>query len=153
MTIGDICKRDVVFVNRDVTVHAACRLMRHYQVGSLVVVDEVNEADGKRVPVGIVTDRDIVVEVDAMDLDAKVMTAGDIMSPNLVTALESLSLTDTIELMRTWGIRRMPVVDEDNRLVGIVTMDDLLAVLAQALSGIAGVVSGEPVRATRVHTK
>ena len=153
MTIGDICRREVVFVNRDVTIHAACRLMRHYQVGSLVVVDEVNEADGKRVPVGIVTDRDIVVEVDAMDLDAKVMTAGDIMSPNLVTALESLSLTDTIELMRTRGIRCMPVVDEDNRLVGIVTMDDLLAVLARALSGIAGVVSGEPVRATRVHTK
>ena len=153
MTIGDICRREVVFVNRDVTIHAACRLMRHYHVGSLVVVDEVNDADGKRVPVGIVTDRDIVVEVDAMDLDAKVMTAGDIMSPHLVTAPESLSISATIELMRTRGIRRLPVVDEDNRLVGIVSMDDLLAVLARALSGIAGVVSREPVRETRVHTK
>ena len=154
MTIGDICNREVIFVNRDVTVHAACKLMRHYHVGSLVVVDEVNGAgavDDRRVPVGILTDRDIVVEVNAMDLESKVITAGDIMSPELVTAPESLGLSEAIELMRFRGIRRLPIVNEENRLVGIVTIDDLLAVLAEELSGIAHVVSREPVREGRLR--
>lgn len=154
MTIGDICNREVVFVSRDVTVHAACKLMRHYHVGSLVVVDEAGEvgsSHGRRVPVGIVTDRDIVVEVDAMSLDAKVITAGDIMSQDLVTAPESLGLQETIELMRFRGVRRLPVVNTENRLVGIVTIDDILAVLAEELSGIAHVVSREHLREGRVR--
>jgi CBS domain-containing protein len=151
MTLADVCKREVVFVNREVTVHAACKLMRHYRVGSLVVVDEaadeiakVGGDDRQRVPVGIVTDRDIVVEVYALELDPKVMTAGDIMSPDLVTVPESLAVADTIEVMRAGGVRRLPVVNEENRLVGIVTIDDLLAVLAAQLSGIAHVVSRDP---------
>lgn len=141
MTIGDVCNREVVFVNRDVTVHASCKLMRHYHVGSLVVVDEVDEAGGLRVPAGVLTDRDIVIEVMAMDLDPKVITAGDIMAPDLVTAPESMELVEAIELMRRSGIRRLPIVNADNRLVGIVTIDDLLEVLAKELSGIARVVS------------
>ena len=148
MSIGAVCNKEVVFVNRDVTVYAACKLMRHYHVGSLVVVDEVS---GKRVPVGVVTDRDIVVEVIAMDLDAKVMTAGDIMSPDLVIAPESMGVSEAIELMRFRGIRRLPVVDDDGRLTGIVSIDDLLSVLAEELSDIAHVVSREPLREGRAR--
>ena len=154
MVVGDICNREVVFVNRDVTVHAASKLMRHYHVGSLVVVDEVSGAGGgggKRMPVGILTDRDIVVEINAMDLDAKVMTAGDIMSFDLVTAQESMGLSESIELMRFRGIRRLPIVNDENRLVGIVTIDDLLAVLAEEFSGIARVVSRESMREGRAR--
>jgi CBS domain-containing protein len=138
MAIGEICNREVVYVNRDVTVHAACKLMRHYHVGSLVVVDETG---GKRVPVGILTDRDIVVEIDAMDLDSKVITAGDIMSPDLVTVAENQGVLETIEVMRLKCVRRMPIVDTENRLIGIVTIDDLLEVLAEALTDIAHIVS------------
>jgi CBS domain-containing protein len=138
MAIGEICNREVIYVNRDVTVHAACRLMRHYHVGSLVVVDEV---DGKRLPVGILTDRDIVVEINAMDLDPKVITAGDIMSQELVLVPEDQGVLETIEIMRVKGVRRMPIVDSDNRLVGIVTIDDLLEVLAEELTDIAHIVS------------
>lgn len=139
-TIGEICNREVVYVNRDVTVHAACKLMRHYHVGSLVVVDE---GEGRRTPVGIVTDRDVVVEVDAMDLDPKVITAGDIMSPDLLTVAETESVLKTIEVMRFKGVRRVPVVDGDNRLMGIVTIDDLLEVLAEELTNIAHIVARE----------
>ena len=138
--IGEICNREVVYVNRDVTVHAACKLMRHYHVGSLVVVDEV---DGKRTPAGVVTDRDVVVEVEAMELDAKVITAGDIMSQDLVTVDEEEGLLKTIEIMRFKGVRRVPVVDKENRLIGIVTIDDLLEVLAEELSNIAHIVARE----------
>jgi CBS domain-containing protein len=140
MGIGEICNREVVYVNRDVTVNAACKLMRQYHVGSLVVVDEVA---GKRVPVGILTDRDVVVEIDAMDLDAKVITAGDIMSSELVTVPESQGVLETIEIMRAKGVRRVPIVDGESRLVGIVTIDDLLEVLAEELSDIARIVSRE----------
>ena len=140
MGIGDICNREVVYVNRDVTVNAACKLMRHYRVGSLVVVDDV---DAQRVPVGILTDRDVVVEIDAMDLDAKVITAGDIMSSALVTVQENHGVLETIEIMRFKGVRRMPVVNAEGRLVGIVTIDDLLAVLAEELTDIARIVSRE----------
>ncbi len=140
MSIGEICNREVVYINRDVTVNAACKLMRHYHTGSLVVVDEVG---GKRVPVGILTDRDVVVEIDAMDLDAKVITAGDIMSSQLVTVAESHGVMETIELMRFKAVRRMPVVDTDGRLIGIVTIDDLLEVLAEELTGIARIVARE----------
>ena len=140
MGIGDICNREVVYVNRDVTVNAACKLMRHYHVGSLVVVDDVN---AQRVPVGILTDRDVVVEIDAMDLDAKVITAGDIMSSALVTVQENHGVLETIEIMRFKGVRRMPVVNAEGRLVGIVTIDDLLTVLAEELTDIARIVSRE----------
>ncbi len=140
MTIGEICNREVVYVSRDVAVNAACKLMRHYHVGSLVVVDE---SDGKRVPVGILTDRDVVVEIDAMDLDAKVITVGDIMSPELTTVTESMGVHETVEIMRFKGVRRLPIVDAENRLVGIVTIDDLLEVLAEELTGIARIVARE----------
>jgi CBS domain-containing protein len=148
MPIGDICNREVVYVQREVVVHAACKLMRHYHVGSLVVVDEFG---GKRTPVGIVTDRDIVVEVDAMELDPKAITVGDIMSSDLVTVTENHGLLETIELMRHRGVRRMPVVDTNNKLVGIVTVDDLLEVLAEELSHIASIVSTEHKREQRAR--
>ena len=140
MVIGEICNREVVYVNREVTVHAACKLMRHYHVGSLVVVDEI---DGKRTPVGILTDRDIVIEIDAMDLDAKVITAGDIMSQELTTVPASQGVFETIEIMRARGVRRMPVVDTDNQLTGIITIDDLLEVLAEELTDVVHIVSRE----------
>lgn len=140
MTIGTICNRQVACVNREVTVRAACKLMRNHHVGSLVVVDV---DDGKRVPVGVVTDRDIVVEIDAMDLDAKVITVGDIMSQELVMVPESQDVLETVKIMRAKGVRRLPVVDKENLLVGIVTIDDLLEVLAEALTDIARTVSRE----------
>jgi CBS domain-containing protein len=140
MSIGEICNRNVVYVERDATVHAACKLMRQYHVGSLVVVDEI---EGKRVPVGILTDRDIIVEIHAMDLDAKVLTAGDIMSPELATVTESQGMLETIEVMRFNGVRRLPVVDGGNQLIGIVTIDDLIEVLSEELSNIARIVARE----------
>ena len=91
MTIGEICTRDTVITTRDTTVAAAAQLMRQHHVGTLVVVDQVN--GGKRVPVGIVTDRDAVVEVMATGLDPKTITVGDIMEQELVTARENEGLT------------------------------------------------------------
>ena len=117
--------------------------MRRQHVGDLVVVDEV---DGKRLPAGIVTDRDIVMEIVAMGLDASVMTVGDFMEPKLATVDENEGIYETMLYMRTEGVRRLPVVDRDGALVGIVTLDDLIELLADEMSELAKLVSSERMR-------
>jgi CBS domain-containing protein len=139
--VGEICSREVVYGTREMTVAAAAKLMRQHHVGSLVIADELN--GGKRLPVGIVTDRDLVVEVTAMDLDPKTITVGDIMGEALVTARESEGLLETMEIMRYKGVRRLPIVGRDGQLIGIVTIDDLLEVLAEQLTELARIVSRE----------
>jgi CBS domain-containing protein len=143
-SIGEICSREVVFATREMTVATAAKLMRHHHVGSLVVVEQMN--GGKRLPVGIVTDRDIVVELTAMDLDPGTITVGDIMGSELVTARESEGLLETMEIMRYKGVRRLPIVGGDGQLIGIVTIDDLLEVLAEQLTELAKVVAREQAR-------
>lgn len=143
MTIGNICNREVVFATRDTTVQAASKLMRQHHVGTVVIVDELA---GKRLPVGIVTDRDIVVEVTAVELDPKVITVGDIMAPELITAPESQGILETMEVMRFKGVRRLPIVDREGLLVGIVSIDDMLEVLAEELTDLTRIVSKEQAR-------
>ena len=110
MSIGEICSREVIVAEAEDTVLVAARLMREHHVGNVLVVEA---RDGKRVPIGIVTDRDVVVEVLALELDPGAITVGDIMVPNLVTVKESTGVSDAIECMRTRGVRRLPVVNED----------------------------------------
>ncbi len=139
-TTGEICSRDVVFVARDATVQFAAKLMRHNHVGTVVVVDEMN---GRRTPVGIVTDRDIVVEVNAVDLNPNVITVGDIMAPGLVTVHEDAGPFEAMEIMRDKGVRRLPVVDRKGCLAGIISIDDLLEVLAGEITAMTRIVGRE----------
>jgi len=148
MTIGEICNRDVVCAPREATVYDGAQLMRHRHVGTLVVVDEF---PGKRVPVGIVTDRDIVVEVSAVDLDPKTITVGDIMDQSLVTITEDAGLQDAVEAMRAKGVRRLPVVGREGELVGIVSIDDVLEVLSNELSDVTRVFAREQAHETRTR--
>lgn len=139
-TSGQICSREVVFTTRDTTVQAAAKLMRQHHVGTVVVVDDAN---GRRVPVGIVTDRDIVIEVCAVDLNPKVITVGDIMAPELLTVREGEGLLQTVEIMRYKGVRRLPVVDRDGNLTGIVSIDDLLEALTEQMTEMTRILSRE----------
>ncbi len=140
MALGEICNRVVVFGRRHETVTAAAQLMREHHVGDLVVVDE---RDGCRVPCGILTDRDIVVGIVAKRLDPDALSIGDVMGSELVIAKESDGVSETIELMRAKGVRRIPVIDAAGALVGIVTADDLLDLLAEELGGLARIVARE----------
>lgn len=146
MTIGEICTRETVIATREMTVAAAAQLMRQHHVGTLVVVDQVN--GGKRVPVGIVTDRDAVVEVMATGLDPNAITVGDIMERELVTARESEGVLETMQIMRYKGVRRLPIVSKAGELIGIVSIDDLLEVLAEELSELVKVVAREQAHET-----
>jgi len=140
MKIGEICSRIVAFATKDMSLPEAAKLMRQHHVGSLVVVQE--ESRG-RIPVGIVTDRDIVVEVLAPELDYRNMVVGEIMSSRLITARETDEMLQVLHVMRQRGIRRMPVVMESGVLAGIVTLDDLLEIVAEELDDLVDAIAGE----------
>jgi CBS domain-containing protein len=120
--------------------------MRQFHVGAVIVIDK---ADGRTVPVGIVTDRDLVVEVMATELDETVITVGDIMAPDVFTVKESTASSEAIELMRRKTIRRLPVVDESGELTGMLTLDDALQLLSEELLDLAKLVRYEQKKETR----
>ena len=131
MTIGTICNREVITVQRDATVLHAAVLMRQHHVGDVVVIEN---RKNKTVPIGIVTDRDIVVELVATELDCNVITVGDIIITKLIVVKDSAGVFEAIQLMVNKGVRRLPVVDNDGGLVGIITLDDLLLLLSKELA-------------------
>jgi len=135
MRIGEICNRSVVVCGAEASVPQLARLMREEHVGDVVVVDD---ARGERRPVGIVTDRDLVIQVLATGVDAEGVTAGDLMH-GVATVLETEAVYDAIWTMRRSGARRLPVVDGRNTLFGIVTMDDLMQFLAEELTELSRV--------------
>ena len=145
MPLSEICNREVIVVQRDDTGIEAAKLMRQHHVGDVVVVEDRGDV---RVPVGIVTDRDLVVEIMAPELDQMVITAGDIMAPELATVKENIGLFEAIQYMRAKGVRRLPVVNLSGGLVGILTLDDLLELLAEELLALAKLVAREQKKET-----
>ena len=140
MPVGEICNREVIIMQANETVSESARLMRNHHVGDVMVVEE---RDGIRVPVGIVTDRDLVVEIMALELDQMAITVGDIMTSGLISVPEDVGVFEAIEYMRAKGVRRLPVVDGKGGLIGILTLDDLLGLLAEELSDLAKTVKHE----------
>jgi CBS domain-containing protein len=138
MSISDFSVHNVVCASRDTTALEASRLMRHHHVGDVVVVEET---EGTRKPVGIVTDRDLVVEVMAGGVDPNVVKLGELVLRAPVTVNRNASYADTVRLMAVNGVRRMPVVDSSGALVGIITLDDMLRQLASPLAALADLAS------------
>jgi CBS domain-containing protein len=138
MHIGDISTVQTVYCQRDETVQGAALLMRKHHVGDLVVVDQ---SEVEHIPVGIVTDRDIVVSVIALGLDPSSLLVGDIMTDDLLTVGEQDDVYETIERMRFRGIRRVPVVNNAGGLTGIVSADDLLEFLAGEMGELSRISS------------
>jgi CBS domain-containing protein len=140
MSVGEMCTREVVIVGKDETVAEAVQLMRRHHVGDVVVVEE---QAGMRVPVGVLTDRDIVIELLAEDVALDAVVIKDVMSYEPLTAREDEDVLDALERMRTRGVRRMPVVDASGALAGILTVDDILGLLAEYLGDLARLVKRE----------
>jgi CBS domain-containing protein len=103
----------------------------------------VDETGGKRRPVGIVTDRDIVLAVVAPRVDPETILLGDIMGSELVAVREDAGVAESVDLMRLKGVRRLPVVDVGGALVGLLAADDLILLLAEEMSGLAAMLSRE----------
>jgi CBS domain-containing protein len=141
MKIGQICNRRVFRTNKTERVLTAARRMRDEHVGDLVVVEE---AQGKVVPVGMLTDRDIVVGVLARDIEhLRTLDVGDVLTRDVVMAQETDDLSDVLERMAQQGVRRMPVVDGRGALVGIFTLDDWLETLSRDLQRVLKLIDRE----------
>lgn len=143
MSIGLFCTRDTVIARREDSIHTAAKLMREHHVGSVVVVEDV--PDGVS-PIGVLTDRDLVVEVLALDLDSGQLTVGDVMSDELLTGKESDGVWVTLKRMRSEGVRRLPVVSSEGLLRGIISVDDLLELLVGELADLVSLSSREKER-------
>jgi len=140
MLAGEFCNRDVVVIGEDESVGEAARLMRAHHVGDVVVV---RDRGGKRVPTGIVTDRDLVVEVLAPELTSAELAVKDLVTAPLVVANDRDGLMEVLGLMRRKGVRRIPVVRADGELAGILSVDDLLELLTEMLSDLSILVRRE----------
>jgi len=140
MSIGEVCNREVVIVTPEESITEAARLMRERHVGDVVVV---SEREGVRVPVGILSDRDLVIEVLAKEVPLDAVTVGDVMSDRLLIAREDEGILDAVKRMRERGVRRVPVVGEDGALVGILALDDLIELIAEQLTDLVGLLTME----------
>lgn len=147
MSIGEIAREGVVTAGPDATVPFLAKEMREYDVGSVVIVEDDE-------PVGVVTDRDLSVrflaEADEIhealsegsESGLSDVTAEDVMTYGVFTVDKDDSIMDVMMKMCGEDIRRVPVV-EDDELVGIVTLDDFVALLATEFNNLASVIVSE----------
>lgn len=149
MRIGDVCTRSVVQIERTASIREAAECMRKRHVGSLVVVDPAN---GERVPVGMLTDRDIVIAVVAGGVDADRLTVADTMTHDVATCAESQDLFDAIHLMRARGVRRLPVLNDKGALTGMVSSDDLYGALSRQVQELSHALVRGQVREMETRT-
>jgi CBS domain-containing protein len=140
MSIGEICNREVVICSSDDSILEAVKLMRDQHVGDVVVVEPNGEG---AIPVGILTDRDVVIELLAEEVDLNAVACGDVMSRELVTAAEEDEVLPIIERMRDRGVRRIPVVNRQGELQGILSFDDLVELISEQLTDLVRLVGRE----------
>jgi len=144
MNVGQLCNRNPVTVRRSDELIKAAQLMRERHIGYLVVVDpEVVEQSLR--PVGVVTDRDIVVSVVAGETDPRALRVGEVMTRQPVTIGSADPVEHALREMRRIGVRRLPVVGQRGELIGVLSLDDVLEVLAGELQNIAGSIRNERV--------
>lgn len=148
MLLKDLCTTEVITMPPDASaLHAACHMRQHH-VGDVVVVEY---DDGTPSPLGVVTDRDIVVEVLGKELDPARVRLREIMRKPTVVADGSEDVAQALERMKAHGVRRIPVVDETSKLVGILCLDDLLKRLASDAAALVEVVTREQDREQRTR--
>ncbi len=148
MIVGEICSRETVTVDADSSLMEAIQLMRQYHVGDVIVVE--NRGD-YWYPVGILTDRDIVIEVLAKEVALDSVTVGDVMASQLLTVTDDEAIEDAVATMRSKGYRRVPVVNRDGVLEGILSLDDILELMAEQMANIAGLIHHEQEQEARLR--
>lgn len=141
MNVGKVCNHEVILTGINSSLADVAGLMRRYHVGTVIVVEEEN---GRTMPVGIVTDRDLVVKVLAEGVDADTVALADLMSRNPLIVTESDDINTALNAMRDRGVRRVPVVDAEGDLSGVLSIDDLLWELSRSLDNIVSLLVRQP---------
>jgi len=140
MNAGELCIREVVTALPEDTAESAACQMREGHVGDLVVV---NARDGRNLPVGIVTDRDLVLKVIAVGRQPAEVRLEQIMGQVLVTVDEHTEISAVLDGMKENGVRRMPVINAEGGLIGILTYDDMVEWFAEELAAMVTLVHKE----------
>jgi CBS domain-containing protein len=140
MKVSSLCTREPVTIDRAASPEEAAALMRRRHVGYLVVTDTRHSG---LTPVGVLTDRDIVIKIVAKSVDTRALSVGDVMTADPVTCGESDELSGALQRMRKLGVRRLPVVGLDGRLTGVLSLDDVVDSLASELTNVAGSIRNE----------
>jgi len=135
MKIGDVCRRGAISIANTEGVADAARVMREHHVGFLIVYQSGDEL---RRPIGVVTDRDLVVGVMAKQVDPETLKVDDVMTRQPLVANEAEDLSDLLQAMRMAGVRRVPVVDVRGALSGIIAIDDVFDVITSFMCDITG---------------
>ncbi|HEY6645324.1 CBS domain-containing protein [Povalibacter sp.] len=135
MKVEQYCKHGAIAIAANADIVDAARLMRERHVGFLVVFAD---GDPLRKPVGVLTDRDIVLQVTAREVDPHAVTVGDVMTAHPIVAHEGDDLGDLIRGMQVAGVRRAPVIDARGALKGVIAVDDVIDIVAGLLGNIAG---------------
>ncbi len=147
MSVGEFCNRQVVIASPESDIVSVAKLMRQHHVGDVVVVQDKG-GEGK-VPVGIITDRDLVIELVAKEVALDSVSVGDVMSFELLSCREADGIWDVLQRMQAKGIRRLVVVNDAGSLVGILTVDDILELLAEEMTGLAKITLGQQAKERR----
>lgn len=134
MSLARFCRKTVALIQPSQSIAEAAERMRDQHVGALVVVE-----DDLR-PVGMLTDRDIVTRVVAERGDATFVAVSNVMTPRPAVARVTDSLDRTLFTLRERGVRRLPIVDEEGRVAGLVSLDDVLVLLSAELDQTAAAV-------------
>jgi len=132
MAIYECCQENVVTAVPDASIMDIIGLMEDRNVGSVVITE-------KKKPVGIVTDRDIILRVIANEKDPSKIKVKDVMTKNPMVLTGDIGLFDALKQMEGKKFRRLPVVDTKGQLKGIITVDDLLRLFISELSSVASI--------------
>ncbi len=142
MYVSQLCNSNVITARPTDEVTTAAQLMRQHHVGYLVVV-EPEVAGAHAAPVGVITDRDIVVSIVALGADPRTLTVGDVMTAKPVTIYELDSIEMAVQEMRRIGVRRLPVVGKLGELKGVLSLDEVLDAVSRELRDLAGAIRTE----------
>lgn len=132
---ADICRTDIVTAEEHTSLYEVSKLMREHHIGDVVIT---RSGDSKQKPIGILTDRDIVVHGIACDIDLDEVTAGDLSKQDLVTVRPEAGISEIVSTMNAHAVRRV-IVDSDSDFNGIITFDDILWALSSVVANLSAV--------------
>jgi CBS domain-containing protein len=136
MSLGNLCRREIICVDLGTTVKEAVRLIGEKNVGCVVVI-------GSDKPVGMLTDRDIVLRIINKGLDPQRTTVDNVMSKDIVALREDMGLFEALEQVKGKSIRRFPIVDANGALKGIMTLDDIIFLLGKEMADVSSIIEKE----------
>lgn len=146
MSVAQTCNRNVVYIDENASVNEVAEMMREKHVGSVIVVDQAGK------PTGIITDRDLVIEILAEEVSPDSVVLKDIMTPDPIVIKESEDISDALDKMRHKAVRRAPVVDEEGLLSGIISIDDILTTLGADINDIIALINKSRIKEAKKRT-